>query len=60
MEIKYFLEFKVHEGTAYLNSWDTMKVVLREKFMYITECTYKKILKKFYTSTVISYLKALE
>lgn len=42
----------------YSNLWDTMKVVIRGKF--IVPSAYIKNLEKSHTSKVITYLKALE
>jgi hypothetical protein len=43
---------------VYLNLWDTMKVMLRGKF--IAWSTFIKKLKRSYTNNLTAYLKALE
>jgi hypothetical protein len=42
------LEFNENEGTAYQNSWDTMKAVLRGKLIALKAS--KKKLERVYTS----------
>jgi hypothetical protein len=56
--MKYFLEINENEGTAYPNSWNTMKTVLRGKFIVLS--TYLKKLGRSYTSNLTAHLKVLE
>ena len=57
-EFKDFLEFNENVDTSYLNLWDTMKTVLRAKF--ITLSTLVKKLERSYTSNLTAHLRALE
>ena len=57
-EIKDFLEFNENESTTYPNFWDSLKAVLRKKFIVL--CAYRKNLESFHTSDLTAYLKALE
>ena len=57
-EIKDFLEFNENEGTAYPNSWDTMKAVLKGDLIPLSAS--RKKLERAYTSSLTAHLKALE
>jgi hypothetical protein len=57
-EIKDFLEFNEDIDTSYPNLWNTMKAVLRGKF--ITLGALVKRLERPYTNNLTAYLGALE
>jgi hypothetical protein len=52
------LEFNENEGTTYLNIWDTMKTVLREKLIVLSAS--RKKLERAYTSSLTAHLEAVE
>lgn len=58
IEIKYFLKFNENESMAYPNLGNTMKAVLRRKFIALG--AYIKNLEKSHTSDLTAHLKALE
>ena len=57
-EIKDFLEFNENADTSYTNLWETMKAMLREKFIAVSALV--KTLERSYTNNFTAHLRALE
>jgi hypothetical protein len=56
-EIKDFLKVNEKVDTSYPNLWDTMKAVLRGKFIAVSALVKK--LQRSYTNNLIAHLRAL-
>ncbi|KAL6086868.1 hypothetical protein STEG23_006773 [Scotinomys teguina] len=57
-EIKDYPELNENESTTYPNLWDTMKAVLRGKFVALN--THMKKMEKSHINDLTAHLKALE
>jgi hypothetical protein len=57
-EIKMFLEANENQNTIYQNLWDTVKAVLRGKFIDMS--TYIKRTEKFQINNLMLHFKHLE
>ena len=57
-EINDFLKVNENDCTTYPNLWDTMKVVLKGKFIALNAYIMK--MKKSHSSKLTEHLKALE
>lgn len=57
-EVKHCLEFNENEGTAYPNLQETMRAVLRRKFIALSASIKK--LERSYTTNLTAHLKVLD